>query len=63
MSLTKEYKEQEVHRQQEAKKSLDHYKRVNLPGDRTFEVNIDQIRDHIEELKKDSEIPLHVTSE
>ena len=63
MSLTREYKEQEVQRQEEAKKSRDHYKKVNLPGDRTVEVNIDHIRENIDEMKKDSEIPLHDTSE
>ena len=59
MSLLKEYKELEEKRQEEAKKASKHYKSVNLPGDRTFNVNVEEIRKHIEEMKKVKALPNH----
>ncbi len=58
-SLLKEYKEQEEKRQEVAKEAAKHYKSVNLPGDRTFQVNIEEIRKHIEEMKKVKALPNH----
>jgi hypothetical protein len=59
MSLLKEYKELEEKRQQEAQKASKHYKSVNLPGDRTVNVNVEEIRKHIEEMKKVKALPNH----
>ena len=58
-SLLKEYKEQEAHRQEVAKEASAHYKSVDLPGTRTFQVNLDEVRKHIEEMKKVKELPNH----
>ncbi|MBK8042444.1 MAG: hypothetical protein IPK21_07130 [Haliscomenobacter sp.] len=58
-SLMKEYKEQEEKRQEVAKQAADHYKRVDLPGTRTFQVDIEAIRKQIEEMKKVKALPNH----
>ncbi|MFZ4426468.1 MAG: hypothetical protein ACOYOO_04875 [Saprospiraceae bacterium] len=58
-SLLKAYKEQEEHRQEVAKEAADHYKSVNLPGTRTFSVDIEEIRKHVEEMKKVKALPNH----
>lgn len=58
-SLLKAYKEQEEIRQEAAKEAAEHYKRVNLPGNRTFSVNIEEIRKHVEEMKKVKALPNH----
>jgi|NOAtaT_6_FD_contig_81_653265_length_6326_multi_3_in_0_out_0_7 hypothetical protein len=58
-SLLKAYKEQEETRQEAAKEAAAHYKRVNLPGNRTFAVNIEEIRKHVEEMKKVKALPNH----
>lgn len=58
-SLLKEYKEQETHRQEVAKEAASHYKSVNLPGTRTFQVNLEEVRKHIEEMKKVKALPNH----
>lgn len=58
-SLLKAYKEQEEARQEVAKEAADHYKHVNLPGIRTFSVNIEEIRKHVEEMKKVKALPNH----
>lgn len=58
-SLLKEYKEQEEKRQEVAKQAADHYKSVDLPGTRTFQVDIEAIRKQIEEMKKVKALPNH----
>ncbi|MFM8363396.1 MAG: hypothetical protein ACKOA4_11925 [Haliscomenobacter sp.] len=58
-SLLKEYKAQEENRQEVAKEAAEHYKSVNLPGTRTFSVNIEEVRAHIEEMKKVKALPNH----
>ena len=59
MSLMKEYKEQEAARQEEAKAADLHYKTANVPGDRTFGVNADEVRKRIEEMKEVKALPNH----
>lgn len=58
-SLLKEYKEQEEKRQEVAKEAAAFYKSVNLPGTRTFNVDLAAVRKHIEEMKKVKDLPNH----
>lgn len=59
MPFNEDFKLEEARRLEEGKKSREHYKKVNLPGDRTFGVDVDSIREKVAELKKDSDLPLH----
>lgn len=59
MSLTKEYEEQEKHRQEVAAKSRAHYNSLNLPGDRVQKVDTDAVRARIQKMKEEREKPNH----
>ena len=59
MGLIEEYKTMEAKRQEEAKKSSEHYKGVNLPGVRSFDNDIEDARHRVSDLKEDASIPHH----
>jgi hypothetical protein len=58
MSL-EEYKKLKEERLKEGEEAKAHYKSVNLPGDRTMEVQTDDVRARIAEMKKEKEKPNH----
>jgi hypothetical protein len=59
MSLNEEYKKLDKERLEDAKKAKEHYESVNLPGDRTFEVQTDAVRDRIAKMKIEKAKPNH----
>ena len=59
MSMLKEYADQEKERLEDAKKSKDHYLKVDLPGTRTFEVQTESVRQRIAAMKKEKAKPNH----
>lgn len=59
MSLNEEYKKLKKERLEDAKKAKEHYDSVNLPGDRTFEVQTEALRERIEKMKKEKAKPNH----
>lgn len=54
-----DYKIQEENRQKEAKKAAEHYLHVDLPGVRTFNYDINEVRAHIHEMEKVKALPNH----
>ena len=61
MSTLKEYQEQEKERQEVAGETQKHYLSVNLPGDRTMEVDTDGVRERIAAMKAEKAKPNHDT--
>ena len=59
MSTLKEYQDQEKDRQVVAGESDDHYKSVNLPGDRTMTVDTEGVRQRIAAMKVEKDKPNH----
>lgn len=58
MSMLDDYKKQEAERQEDAKKSLAHYKSVDLPGKRVVGNDSDAAK-RIAEMQKMRELPNH----
>lgn len=59
MSLTKEYEDLKKIREEEGKKSNEHYQSVDLPGQRTKDVKVEEARQRIAEMMKEREKPNH----
>jgi len=59
MSALKEYKEMEAERQEVAKKSAEHYLKVDLPGKRNMDADAAAAKARIAEMKKQRELPNH----
>lgn len=58
MSLD-EYKELKATRLSEGEKAAEHYKSVNLPGDRSMEVDTENLRARIAKMKEEKAKPNH----
>ena len=58
MSLA-DYKKLKEERLKEGEMAKAHYKSVNLPGDRTMEVQTDSVRDRIAKMKIEKAKPNH----
>lgn len=54
-----EDKIRDAERLEDAKKAAEHYKSVNLPGDRSMAVDTENLRARIAEMKKEKAKPNH----
>ena len=59
MSTLKEYQDQEKDRQEVASETQKFYLSVNLPGDRSMEVDTEGVRKRIEAMKEEKAKPNH----
>lgn len=57
--MLKDYKELEEERQKLAKKHLDHYNSVDLPGTRVMSTDGTSAKERIAEMKKLKDLPNH----
>ena len=58
MSLD-EYKKLKEERLEDGKKATEHYKSVNLPGDRSMEIDTEGLRERIAAMKAERAKPNH----